>query len=145
MGDRMTMSQAPILVDFNRPGFVGKEMDYISRAVENGHISGDGEFSRRCQAILETVTGSPRVLLTTSCTHALEMAALLLDLRPGDEVIIPSFTFVSTVNAFALRGVRPVFADIPADPGHRAGPLCRGRLRDGSHHGSGIAARDRGC
>lgn len=109
------MSQAPILVDFNRPGFVGKEMDYISKAVENGHISGDGEFSRRCQAILEAVTGSPRVLLTTSCTHALEMAALLLDLRPGDEVIIPSFTFVSTVNAFVLRGVRPVFADIRPD------------------------------
>jgi dTDP-4-amino-4,6-dideoxygalactose transaminase len=109
------MSQAPILVDFNRPGFVGKEMDYISRAVENGHLSGDGEFSRRCQAILEAVTGSPRVLLTTSCTHALEMAALLLDLRPGDEVIVPSFTFVSTVNAFVLRGVRPVFADIRPD------------------------------
>ncbi len=109
------MSQAPILVDFNRPGFVGKEMDYISQAVENGHISGDGEFSRRCQAILEVVTGSPRVLLTTSCTHALEMAALLLDLRPGDEVIFPSFTFVSTINAFVLRGVRPVFADIRPD------------------------------
>jgi dTDP-4-amino-4,6-dideoxygalactose transaminase len=109
------MSQAPILVDFNRAGFVGKELDYISQAVENGHISGDGEFSRRCQAILEVVTGSPRVLLTTSCTHALEMAALLLDLRPGDEVIFPSFTFVSTINAFVLRGVRPVFADIRPD------------------------------
>ena len=109
------MSQDPFLVDFNRPGFVGQELDYISQAVENGHISGDGEFTRRCQALLEAVTGSPRVLLTTSCTHALEMAALLLDLRPGDEVIIPSFTFVSTVNAFVLRGVQPVFADIRPD------------------------------
>jgi dTDP-4-amino-4,6-dideoxygalactose transaminase len=109
------MSQAPIVVDFNRPGLVGKELDYISQALENGHISGDGEFSRRCQAILQAVTGSPSVLLTTSCTHALEMAALLLDLQSGDEIIFPSFTFVSTVNAFVLRGVRPVFVDIRPD------------------------------
>lgn len=109
------MTQENILVDFNKPGFVGNEMEYIAQAVKKGHISGDGEFSRRCQAILEATTGASRVLLTTSCTHALEMAALLLDLRPGDEVIVPSFTFVSTVNAFVLRGIRPVFADIRPD------------------------------
>ncbi len=109
------MPQGNILVDFNQPAFVGKELEYITQAVRNGHISGDGEFSHRCQDVLEAITGATRVLLTTSCTHALEMAALLLDLRPGDEVILPSFTFVSTVNAFVLRGVRPVFADIRPD------------------------------
>lgn len=109
------MTQPNILVDFNQPAFVGKELEYITQAVRNGHISGDGEFSRRCQSVLEAITGATCVLLTTSCTHALEMAALLLDLQPGDEVILPSFTFVSTVNAFVLRGVRPVFADIRPD------------------------------
>jgi dTDP-4-amino-4,6-dideoxygalactose transaminase len=109
------MAKESIVVDFNRPVLVGDEMEYIAQAVESGHISGDGQFSRRCQAILEEVTGSAKVLLTTSCTHALEMAALLLDFRPGDEVIFPSFTFVSTVNAFVLRGVKPVFADIRQD------------------------------
>lgn len=109
------MIQGNILVDFNQPAFVGNELEYITQAVKNRHISGDGEFSHRCQAVLEAITGATRVLLTTSCTHALEMAALLLDLRPGDEVILPSFTFVSTVNAFVLRGIRPVFADIRPD------------------------------
>ena len=78
----------------------------MRQAVESGHVSGDGPFTRKCQGLLERILGSPRVLLTTSCTDALEMAALLLDLQPGDEVIVPSFTFVSTANAFALRGAR---------------------------------------
>lgn len=84
-------------------------------ALEKGHVSGDGPFTKQCSSLLERILGAPKVLLTTSCTHALEMAALLLDVGPGDEVIVPSFTFVSTVNAFVLRGARPVFADIRPD------------------------------
>lgn len=87
----------------------------MAEAVQNGHISGDGPFSRRCHAFLEEQLGVHKALLTTSCTHALEMCALLLDLRPGDEVILPSFTFVSTANAFVLRGAVPRFADIRPD------------------------------
>lgn len=103
-------------IPFNRPTLCGREYDYIAAAVAQGHISGDGPYTRKCQALIESsIGGGVRALLTTSCTHALEMAALLLDLKPGDEVIIPSFTFVSTANAFALRGVKPVFADIRAD------------------------------
>jgi dTDP-4-amino-4,6-dideoxygalactose transaminase len=102
-------------IPFNRPAVVGDEWRYMQEATAAGRLSGDGPFSRRCQALLEEELGAARVLLTTSCTHALEMSALLLDLGPGDEVIIPSFTFVSTVNAFVLRGARPVFADIRAD------------------------------
>ncbi|MFZ5902642.1 MAG: dTDP-4-amino-4,6-dideoxygalactose transaminase [Chloroflexota bacterium] len=102
-------------VDFNRPTLTGKEFEYISQAIENAHISGDGPFTKKCHALLEAELGVPKVLLTTSCTHALEMAALLLDIQPGDEVIIPSFTFVSTVNAFVLRGARPLFLDVRAD------------------------------
>ena len=102
-------------IPFNRPSFEGKEQVYIAQAIANGHISGDGPFTKQCQAFLEQALGAPRVLLTTSGTHALEMAALLLDIRPGDEVIVPSFTFVSTVNAFVLRGARPVFADVRPD------------------------------
>lgn len=102
-------------IPFNRPCLTGNEMAYMAQAVENGHISGDGPFSRKCHAWLEQNLGVRRALLTTSCTHALEMAAFLLDLQPGDEVILPSFTFVSTVNAFVIRGARPVFADIRAD------------------------------
>jgi dTDP-4-amino-4,6-dideoxygalactose transaminase len=94
-------------IPFNRPALVGDELRYIAAAVERGHISGDGLFTQRCQALLEAELGAPKVLLTTSCTHALEMAALLLDIRPGDEVILPAFTFVSTANAFALRGRAP--------------------------------------
>ena len=93
----------------------GKEFTYIQQAIENRQISGDGEFSRRCHTLLEKALGIPKALLTTSCTHALEMAALLLDLREGDEFIVPAFTFVSTVNAFVLRGARPVFIDIRPD------------------------------
>jgi len=102
-------------IPFNKPCLCGKELRYISEAIEYGHISGDGLFTKKCQALLEQLLGVPKVLLTTSCTHALEIAALLLDIQPGDEVIVPSFTFVSTVNAFVLYGARPVFCDIRSD------------------------------
>jgi dTDP-4-amino-4,6-dideoxygalactose transaminase len=102
-------------IPFNKPCFSGREMEYMAQAVKNGHISGDGPYSRMCHAWLEQQLGVHRALLTTSCTHALEMAAFLLDLQPDDEVIVPAFTFVSTVNAFVIRGARPVFADIRPD------------------------------
>jgi dTDP-4-amino-4,6-dideoxygalactose transaminase len=105
------MTQIP----FNRPSLVGAEFQYMQEAIANWHISGDGTFTRRCNALLEEALGVPKVLLTTSCTHALEMAALLLEIQPGDEVIVPSFTFVTTANAFVLRGAKPVFADIRPD------------------------------
>jgi dTDP-4-amino-4,6-dideoxygalactose transaminase len=100
---------------FNRPAVTGREMEYVQEALAGGTISGDGPFTRRCHDLLEQITGARKALLTTSCTHALEMAALLLDMEPGDEVICPAFTFVSTINAFALRGARPVFVDIRRD------------------------------
>lgn len=100
---------------FNRPYLTGMELDYIRQAHANGHLSGDGEFTRRCNAWLEQTTQAHKAMLTHSCTAALEMAALLIDLRPGDEVIMPSFTFVSTANAFVLRGAVPVFVDIRPD------------------------------
>lgn len=103
------------MIPFNKPYVVGKEFEYIQQAIDNLHLSGNGLFTRKCEALLEKELRVPRVLLTTSCTHALEMAALLLDIQPGDEIIIPSFTFVSTVNAFVLRGARPVFVDIRPD------------------------------
>jgi dTDP-4-amino-4,6-dideoxygalactose transaminase len=102
-------------IPFNKPGLTGNEFRYISEALAGGHISGGGPFAERCQALLERQLGAARVLLTTSCTHALEMAALLLDIREGDEVVVPSFTFSSTVNAFLLRGARPRFVDIRTD------------------------------
>ena len=102
-------------IPFNRPFLTGREFEYIHQALAGGKISGDGKFTQKCHARLESELGIHKALLTTSCTHALEMAALLLDIQPGDEVIIPSFTFVSTVNAFALRGARPVFIDIRPD------------------------------
>ena len=104
-----------IKVDFNRPVILGRELEYIQQAINNGHISGDGPFTKKCHAFLEQELGIRKALLTTSCTHALEMAAILLEIQPGDEVIIPDFTFVSTVNAFVLRGARPVFVDIRPD------------------------------
>ncbi len=104
-----------ILIDFNVPTLVGCELEYIAQAFDRRHTSGDGYFSKSSQALLERVLGTPKALLTTSCTHALEMAALLLDIQPGDEVIVPSFTFVSTVNAFVLRGAHPVFIDVRPD------------------------------
>ena len=87
----------------------------MRQAIENAHISGDGPFTKKCHAFFEKELGVPKALLTTSCTHALEMAAILLEIQPGDEVIIPDFTFVSTVNAFVLRGAKPVFVDIRPD------------------------------
>lgn len=102
-------------VDFNNPVPVGRELEYIAQALESGHISGDGPFTRRCHSLLQEALGVPQVLLTTSCTHALDMSAMLLDIRPGDEVIIPDFTFVSTVNAFVLRGATPIFVDVRPD------------------------------
>jgi dTDP-4-amino-4,6-dideoxygalactose transaminase len=100
---------------FNRPAVTGRELEYMRQALEGGTISGDGPFSMRCHRLLEGITGGKRVLLTTSCTHALEMAALLLDVQPGDEVICPAFTFVSTINAFVMRGATPVFVDVRPD------------------------------
>lgn len=102
-------------VDFNHPMPVGNELEYIRQAIESAHLSGDGPFTKKCHTLLESQLGVPKALLTTSCTHALEMAALLLDIRPGEEMIFPDFTFVSTVNAFVLRGARPVFLDIRPD------------------------------
>jgi dTDP-4-amino-4,6-dideoxygalactose transaminase len=102
-------------IPFNRPGFVGRELDYVAQAVASGHVSGDGQFTRQVQSFLASELGAQRVLLATSCTDALEMAALLLELSPGDEVILPSYTFVSTASAFALRGARPVFVDVRPD------------------------------
>ena len=102
-------------VPFNRPVLTGAEMDYMRAAIDNLQISGDGVFTKKVHALLESLTGAQKALLTTSCTHALEMTALLLDVTPGDEIILPSFTFVSTANAFVLRGGRPVFVDIRRD------------------------------
>ncbi len=103
-------------IPFNKPTLTGDEFAYISMAIKNDlHISGDGTYTRKCHAMLEQMLGVPKVLLTTSCTHALEMSAILLNVQEGDEVIVPSFTFVSTVNAFVLRGARPVFADVRPD------------------------------
>ncbi len=102
-------------IPFNKPPLVGKEIQYIVQAILDGHASGDGPFTAKCSRLLEEVLGIPKVLLTTSCTHALEMSALLLDIQPGDEVIVPSFTFVTTINSFVLRGARPVFIDIRPD------------------------------
>lgn len=102
-------------IPFNQPFFSGKEFDFIQEAVANRQFSGDGAFTKKCHALLEKELGVPKALLTTSCTHALEMAALLLEIKPGDEIIVPSFTFPSTVNAFVLRGARPVFIDIRRD------------------------------
>lgn len=105
------MSQIP----FNRPFTSGKEFEYIQEAIKNMELSGDGAFTKKCHALIEEILGIPKALLTTSCTHALEMSALLLDIKPGDEVIVPSFTFVSTINAFVLRGAIPVFGDVRPD------------------------------
>lgn len=100
---------------FNRPFLASRAVAYMQQAIRQGHIAGDGAFGRRCEDWLEARLGVSRALLTTSGTHALEMAALLLDIAPGDEIIIPSFTFPSTANAFVLRGARPIFADIRPD------------------------------
>lgn len=103
------------MITFNKPPFMGDEFKYIKEAIDNKQISGDGAFTARCKAWLEKSCNAPEVLLTTSCTHALEMAALLLQIQPGDEIIMPAYTFVSTADAFVLRGARIVFVDIRPD------------------------------
>src|SRR5215213_9478923 len=102
-------------IPFNRPGLTGNEYEYIAQAIAGGHISGDGLFTRKCHQFIEQELGIAKALLTTSCTHALEMSAILLNIQPGDEVIVPSFTFVSSINAFVLRGAKPIFADVRPD------------------------------
>jgi len=102
-------------IPFNKPFTIGAELENIAAAVGDGHLAGDGRFTRQCHQWLEQNLGAKRALLTHSCTAALEMAAILCDLKPGDEVIMPSFTFVSTANAFVLRGAVPVFVDVRRD------------------------------
>lgn len=105
------------MIPFNKPYFTGKETDYIKEAVASGHISGNGKYTKKCQQFFEEKYGFKKTLLTTSCTDALEMAAILINLKEGDEVIMPSYTFVSTANAFVLRGAKIVFADsLPNHP-----------------------------
>ncbi len=103
------------MIPFNSPPIVGTELEYMRSAMESGKLCGDGGFTRRCQQWMEQRFGSPKVLLTPSCTASLEMAAILLDIQPGDEVIMPSYTFVSTANAFVLRGATIVFIDVRPD------------------------------
>ena len=103
------------MINFNVPPYTGKELDYIKIAVENQKICGDGQFTKKCNEWIEKKTGTAKALLTTSCTHATEMAALLSDIKEGDEVIMPAYTFVSTADAFVLRGAVPVFVDVRPD------------------------------
>ena len=103
------------MIPFNVPYLSGNEQFYVEQAIQLRDISGDGTFGRKCQQLLQEITASQKVLLTSSCTHALEMCALLADIQPGDEVIMPSFTFVSSANAFVLRGAKIVFVDIRPD------------------------------
>lgn len=103
------------MISFNVPPFVGREKEYISIAIEKGKICGDGDFTKKCNKWITDKTGTAGTLLTTSCTHALEMAAILSDIQPGDEVIMPSYTFVSTADAFVMRGAKIVFVDIRPD------------------------------
>ena len=115
-------------IPFNRASLEGSEIANVLKAFNDMHIAGDGSFTRKCHVLLEQAIGAPKALLTTSCTHALEMAALLLGIAPGDEIIVPSFTFVSTVNAFVLRGARPVFVDIRSDTLNLDERLIEGKL-----------------
>ena len=103
------------MINFNIPPFTGKETEYMTKAIQNHKISGDGEFTKKCNKWIEDKTGTAKALLTTSCTHATEMAAILADIKPGDEVIMPSYTFVSTADAFVLRGAKVIFVDIRPD------------------------------
>jgi dTDP-4-amino-4,6-dideoxygalactose transaminase len=120
-------------IPFNRSSLLGRELEHIFRTMTIGQIAGDQTYSKKCHALLEQVLGVKKALVTTSCTHALEMSALLLEIQPGDEVIVPSFTFVSTANAFALRGARIVFSDIRPDTLNldekRLEPLITSRTR----------------
>ncbi|MEY4583121.1 MAG: hypothetical protein RL701_7824 [Pseudomonadota bacterium] len=112
---RTPLDSAREVIPFCRPHTVGGEFQTIRHAIQTCELSGDGKITKRCHSFLEHTLAVPKALLTTSCTHALEMAALLLRIQPGDEVIVPSFTFVSTANAFALHGAKPIFADIRPD------------------------------
>ena len=103
------------MIQFNVPPYTGKEMEYIREAIESRKIRGDGDFTKKCNQWIESQTGTSKALLTTSCTHATEMAAILCDIHPGDEVIMPSYTFVSTADAFVLRGAKVIFVDIRSD------------------------------
>jgi len=102
-------------IPFNKPTYLGHETDYMKDSLDTSHISGDGKFTKLCHDFFQTTFDVPKALLTTSCTHALEMSAILLDIQSGDEVIVPSFTFVSSINAFVMRGAKPVFADVRPD------------------------------
>ena len=106
---------SPQKIPFNRPFIIGRELDYIAQAVRGGQLSGDGIFTKKCHTWIEQTFKTPKALLTHSCTAALEMAAILADIQPGDEVILPSYTFVSTANAFVLRGAIPVWCEIRED------------------------------
>jgi len=103
------------MIPFNKPPLTGNEQKYVLESINSKHISGDGKFTKKCQQWFEKKLSCPKALLTTSCTHALEMSAILLDIQEGDEVIMPSYTFVSTANAFVLRGAKIVFVDIRPD------------------------------
>jgi dTDP-4-amino-4,6-dideoxygalactose transaminase len=102
-------------IPLSRPTVLGSELDYVAQSLDQGHLAGDGKFTKLCHGLIEQITGSPKALLTHSCTGALDMMGMLIDLKPGDEVILPSFTFVSTANAVVLRGATPVFVDIAPD------------------------------
>lgn len=115
MKNQVVNEKPGFAVPFNQVQLIGSEFRYMQESLAAVHISGDGPFTKKCHALLEKELGAPKVLLTTSCTHALEMSAMLFDLKPGDEVILPSFTFPSTANSFVLRGAVPVFADIRED------------------------------
>ena len=109
------MSERSIRIPFNKLYLTGKELEYIQKSIKSGNIIGNNEYTRRCESLLEKTFNAKKILLTNSCTDALEMASLLINLEPGDEVIVPSYTFVSTVNSFILRGSKPTFVDIRED------------------------------
>lgn len=109
------MSERSIRIPFNKLYLTGKELEYIQKSIKSGNINGNNEYTRKCESLLEKTFNAKKILLTNSCTDALEMASLLINLEPGDEVIVPSYTFVSTVNAFILRGSKPTFVDIRED------------------------------
>lgn len=118
------------MIRFNVPPYTGKELDYIKVAVENQKICGDGDFTKKCNEWLEEKTGTRKALLTTSCTHATELAAILADIQPGDEVIMPAYTFVSTADAFVLRGATVVFVDIRPDTMNMDADLIEAAITD---------------
>ncbi len=118
------------MIRFNVPPYTGKELDYIKVAVENQKICGDGEFTKKCNEWIESKTGTKKALLTTSCTHATELAAILADIKPGDEVIMPAYTFVSTADAFVLRGATAVFVDIRPDTMNMDADLIEAAITD---------------